>query len=138
MTTVHCWDEYSYEEQQKIIEDNQLMKIVSEYLDASITFYVAWGKTTIFIDPLINTPGCKSFLLSYLLQKAGLTNIRVSRQQHNLIETEEYTCTQVKEALKIIPEHPEWINEFQKEYKDNKTLKRFTYEMTIEELRNYI
>ena len=138
MTTVHCWDEYSYEEQQKIIEDNKLMKIVSDYLDASITFYVAWGKTTIFIDPLIKTPGCKSFLVSYLLQKAGLTNIRVSRQQHNLIETDEYTCTQVKEALKIIPEHPEWINEFQKEYKDNKTLNRFTYKMTIEELRNYL
>ena len=138
MTTVHCWDEYSYEEQQKIIEDNKLMKIVSDYLDASITFYAAWGKTTIFIDPLLNTPGCKSFLLSYLLQKAGLKNIRVSRQQHNLIETEEYTYTQVKEALSMIPEHPEWINEFQKEYKDNKTLNRFTYKMTIEELRNYI
>ena len=32
MTTVHCWDEYSYEEQQKIIEDNKLMKIVMNLL----------------------------------------------------------------------------------------------------------
>ena len=68
----------------------------------------------------------------------SVKNIRVSRQQHNLIETEEYTYTQVKEALTMIPEHPEWINEFKQEYKDNKTLNRFTYKMTIEELRNYI
>lgn len=138
MTTVHCWDEYSYEEQQRIIEENQLMKTLSEYLEAAVTFQSGWETTLIFIDPTQKTPGCKSFLVSYLLQKTGLKNIRVSRQQYNLIETEEYTYTQVKEALSIIPEHPEWITEFKDEYKNNKTLNRFTWEMTIEELLNYI
>ena len=28
MTTVHCWDEYSYEDQQKIIEENPDAKII--------------------------------------------------------------------------------------------------------------
>lgn len=114
------------------------MKTLSDYLDAAVTFQLGWGTTYIFIDPTHKTLGCKSFLVSYLLQKAGLENIRVSRQQHNLIETEEYTYTQVKKALSIIPEHPEWITEFKEEYKNNKTLTRFTWNMTIEELRNYL
>lgn len=138
MTTVHCWDEYSHEEQQKIIEESQLMQTLSDYLEAAITLQPGWQVTYVFIDPTQKTLGCKSFLVSYLLQKAGLSNIRVSRQQYNLIETEEYTYTQVKEALSIIPEHPEWIKEFKEEYKNNKTLNRFTWEMTIEELRNYL
>jgi len=138
MTTVTCWDEYSYEEQQLIIEENNLMKTLSDYMEASITFQCGWQTTHIFIDPTSKTHGCKSFLVSYLLQKAGLKNIRVSRQQHNLIETEEYTYTQVKQALSIIPEHPEWITQFKQEYKNNKTLNKFTWDMTIEELRNYL
>jgi len=138
MTTVYCWDEYSHEEQQRIINENRLMKTLSDYLEASITFQPGLGTTLIFIDSTHKTRGCKSFLVSYLLQKAGLENIRVSRQQHNLIETEEYTYTQVIEALRTIPEHPEWITEFKEEYKNNKTLNRFTYEMTIEELKNYL
>ena len=138
MTTVHSWDEYSYEEQQKIIEETQLMKTLSNYLEAAITIQSGWQITYVFVDPTHNTLGCKSFLVSYLLQKAGLKNIRVSRQQYNLIETEEYTYTQVKEALSIIPEHPEWITEFKEEYKNNKTLNRFTFRMTIDELRKYL
>lgn len=138
MTTVYCWDDYSYEEQQKIIEESKLMKILSDYLEAAVTLQPGWQVTYVFIEPTLKTHGCKSFLVSYLLQKAGLENIRVSRQQYNLIETEEYTYTQVKEALAAIPEHPEWITEFKQEYKNNKTLMKFTYEMTIEELRNYL
>ena len=138
MTTVYCWDEYSYEEQQKIIEESKLMKTLSDYLEAAITLQPGWQITYVFIEPTLKTQGCKSFLVSYLLQKAGLENIRVSRQQYNLIETEEYTYTQVKEALATIPEHPEWIAQFKQEYKNNKTLMKFTYEMTIEELRNYL
>ena len=138
MTTVYCWDEYSYEEQQKIIEESQLMKTLSDYLEAAITIQPGWQVTHVFIEPTHKTLGCKSFLVSYLMQKAGLENIRVSRQQYNLIETEEYTYTQVKEALATIPEHPEWITEFKEEYKDNKTLNRFTFKMTIEELRTYL
>ena len=42
MTTVHCWDEYSYEEQQKIIEENQLMKNISDYLEAAIALQSGW------------------------------------------------------------------------------------------------
>ena len=138
MTTVHCWDEYSYEDQQRIIEENQLMKTLSDYPEAAITLQSGWQITYVFVDPTHKTLGCKSFLVSYLLQKAGLRNIRVSRQQHNLIETEEYTYTQVKEALTKILKHPEWINEFKEEYKNNKTLNRFTFTMTIDELRKYL
>ena len=138
MTTVTCWDEYNYEDQQLIIEENNLMKTISNYLEATITLQAAWGTTTIFIDPKYNTRGCKSYLLSYLLQKTGLKNIRVSREQHNIINTEEYTYTQIKEALTIILEHPEWITEFKQEYKNNKTLTRFTFQMTKKELKNYI
>ena len=114
------------------------MKTISNYLEATITLQAAWGTTTIFIDPKYNTRGCKSYLLSYLLQKTGLKNIRVSREQHNIINTEEYTYTQIKEALTIILEHPEWITEFKQEYKNNKTLTRFTFQMTKKELKNYI
>ncbi len=138
MTTVTCWDEYNYEDQQLIIKENNLMKTISNYLEATITLQAAWGTTTIFIDPKYNTRGCKSYLLSYLLQKTGLKNIRVSREQHNIINTEEYTYTQIKEALTIILEHPEWITEFKQEYKNNKTLTRFTFQMTKKELKNYI
>ena len=138
MTTVTCWDEYNYEDQQLIIKENNLMKTISNYLEATITLQAAWGTTTIFIDPKYNTRGCKSYLLSYLLQKTGLKNIRVSREQHNIINTEEYTYTQIKEALTIILEHPEWITEFKEEYKNNKTLTRFTFQMTKKELKNYI
>lgn len=138
MTTVTCWDEYSYEVQQMIIEENMLMKKLSDYLEASIIIQQSWKTTEIFIEPSQNTLGCKSFLVSYLLQQAGLKNIRVSRQQHDLIETDEYTNTQVKEALTIIMKHPEWIEQFKEEYKDNKTLIRFTFKMTGEELRKYM
>ena len=138
MTIVTCWDEYNYEDQQLIIKENNLMKTISNYLEATITLQAAWGTTTIFIDPKYNTRGCKSYLLSYLLQKTGLKNIRVSREQHNIINTEEYTYTQIKEALTIILEHPEWITEFKQEYKNNKTLTRFTFQMTKKELKNYI
>lgn len=138
MTTVACWDEYSYEDQQKIIEENMLTETIGNYLGATITIQVAWGTTMIYIDPKRNTPGCKSFLLSYLLQKAGLTMIRVSRQQYNLITTEDYTYSEVVEALKELHEHPEWKQEFNNQYAGNKNLIRFTYKMTKEELRNYM
>lgn len=138
MTTVECWDEYSWEQQQEIIEENQLMQNLSEYLQANMSILVAWKETTLFIDPTRNNKGCKSFLLSYLLQKAGLTQVRVSKEQLNIIEINSYTYTETIKAIHVILKHPEWKEEFKETYNENKKLMEFTYKLSIEQLRNII
>lgn len=137
MTTVETWDHYNWEEQQAIIEQGKLEENLGKFIEASITLDVVWGTTYIHIHQRINTNGCKSYLLSYLLQRCGLKQIRVSKQQSDLIQTDKYTYAQVENALKEIMKHPEWIENFKEEVKNNKTLIDFTFNMTTEELRQY-
>lgn len=137
MTTVESWDEYTWKEQEEIIEKGKFEEKVGKFLEASITLDTAWGITRIFIFPRTNTKGCKSFLLSYLLQKIGLKKIRVSKQQLHLIETNKYTYKEITTALKEIIKHPEWIKNFKKEIQKNKKLYEFTFNMTTDELRPY-
>lgn len=138
MTTVKNWDYYSWEEQQQRIKEGQLMDDISNYLDSCIHIQTAWGYTDLIIEKRFRKVGCKSFLTTYLLQKAGLKNIRVSKQQINLIHTNEYSYKEVTDALITIIKHPEWIDDFKEEYRENELLQRFTFKMEEEEINRYM
>lgn len=137
MTTVETWDHYNWEEQQIILKQYELEEKIGKFLEASISVDAAWGTTYIDIHQRIRTKGCKSFLLSYLLQKCGLKQIRVSREQITLIQTDKYSREEIESAMNKIMKHPEWIEDFREYAKDNKTMMDFTFNMTTEELKRY-
>lgn len=137
MTTVESWDYYTWEEQQEKLEKCNLEENMGKFLEAAIAIDTAWGTTYIYIHHRIGFLGCKSYLLSYLLQRCGLKNIKVSKEQLDLIETNEYKYKEIENALKEIMKHPEWIKDFKEETKSNKTLTDFTFNMTYEQLRRY-